>query len=723
MAVEKSKQTAATSGTQAPMQFAGRRWTVGTMVTVSIIFAAGLMILVQFMAFRAQRPLKWDLTSSGINSLNVGTRGVLDSLGERKVYLTSLYLETDIETDAQRKYRRAVDDLLRLYQAEKPSRIEIGWINPLKDQPKLRILLERVRSRELFETETEPYAAAIERFEKEIHEPFQLQLQGFIGRLNMIDQSAAIGGGAPPSGGIVNALESWLTLGRKVIEDLATIRTQPLPPYSAATVSIRTFYDTVGSKLDLVINTPPERLLRGDEINPAVLDVLASMKTDLKPWVEQFETEKQKIQDLPALELDKLERSLQQNNVIVVESEDGAKALSFEEVWPALREGTFVGPNEFDKHRFAGEGAITPTILQLIQKEKTALIFTRSGGQPLFGMSGFGMNAQRGSHVALKAELEKLNYLVKEWDVKKSKTRPTFDTPPTKTIYIVLRPGPSRGQQGMPLPGTVTPQERAVVLTAIGDSGLSIFMTGWAMMASKYEYEGFLSQKWGIEVDGGSMIITAIPTKPGEWGLSRGFDTVSSLKFREHALTEGLEPLADQCELPWSTKIGRSEKLPEEVRVVELAYVPASEDHWGVKDPMGFVNRFQDEGKTQQTADDIPGPFPMALTASKGEQKIVVLAAGEKMISDAIAVSNQMFYSAGGGLQVRRRAPGNLAFFLNILHYLDDTLQWINIGSPIDSSQIEITDRQLTFWRVLAVGVLPTLAMLSGCCVWYIRRR
>jgi hypothetical protein len=198
---------------------------------------------------------------------------------------------------------------------------------------------------------------------------------------------------------------------------------------------------------------------------------------------------------------------------------------------------------------------------------------------------------------------------------------------------------------------------------------------------------------------------------------------VSSLKFREHALTVGLEPLADQCALPWTTKIERSEELPEGVTVEELAFVPAGEDRWGVKDPMGFVNRFQEEGKTRQTGDDIPGPFAIALTASKGEAKIVVLAAGEKMISDAIAVSNQLYMSPGGGLQVRRRAPGNLAFFLNILHYLDDTLQWINIGSPIDSSQIEITDRQVTFWRVLTVSVLPILAMLGGCCVWYTRRR
>ncbi|MCH8853771.1 MAG: hypothetical protein IID41_14130, partial [Planctomycetes bacterium] len=76
-----------------------------------------------------------------------------------------------------------------------------------------------------------------------------------------------------------------------------------------------------------------------------------------------------------------------------------------------------------------------------------------------------------------------------------------------------------------------------------------------------------------------------------------------------------------------------------------------------------------------------------------------------------------------GGLQVQRRAPGNLALFLNVLHYLDDTLEWLNVASPIDSSQIEITDRQLAFWRVLVVGVFPALALMSGGLVWYVRRR
>jgi len=54
-----------------------------------------------------------------------------------------------------------------------------------------------------------------------------------------------------------------------------------------------------------------------------------------------------------------------------------------------------------------------------------------------------------------------------------------------------------------------------------------------------------------------------------------------------------------------------------------------------------------------------------------------------------IAGKNEFYQSSDGNLQLRRRAPGNLVFFLNIVHYLDDTLQLINIGYPIDTSRIE----------------------------------
>lgn len=721
MAVTKGTKDTS-SGTTPVMTFQSRRWTVGTVVTISIVFAAGLMVLLQFMTFKMPRQVKWDLTSAGINSLNTGTRSVLDGLGDEKIYLTSLYLETDIETDAQRKYREAIDDMMRLYQAEKPSNIEIEWINPLKDQPRLGELLQRVRGRAHFKTETEPHVAVMERFEGEILAPFQVLLEGFVSQLEVAGQGATIGGGPSPSAGIGRAIASWVELGTKVLNDLQAVKAQPMPRYSVATRSIQEFYETVGGRIEFVVNTWADQQIRGTQLDEAVKDVLLAMKTDLQPWLERFEEEKQKIQDLPALDLDALERSLQQNNAIVVESSEGARVLSFEEVWPALREGTFVGPNDFDKRRFAGEGVVTPAILQLIQKEKTALVFVRHAGARLFGMTGFGPTAQRGAHTALKAELEKMNYLVTEWDVKEIQAKPIFDEEPKRTIYIVLRPGPSMSRQGMPMAGGMGMLERTAVLAAVADSGRAVFLTGWEMFAPKYEYREFLSKKWGIDVDGGSMIITAVPTGPGEWGLTRNFHSITRTKFREHALTEGLEFLQEQCVFPMATTIGIADQVAEGVTVAELAFVPAGEDVWAVKDPPSFLDRYQDEGKARKTAEDLTGPFSIALAAGKGEDKIVVFSAGADFINDNMAVAN-ILTMGQGGLQVRRRAPGNLALFLNVLHYLDDTLEWLNVASPMDSSQIEITDRQLAFWRVLAVGVFPALALMGGGLVWYVRRR
>lgn len=719
----KEKKQADAVGQASVLTFKGRRWTVGTMVVVSIIFAAGLTVLLQFITFNAQRPLKWDLTSSGINSLNAGTRSVLDSLGEKKVYLTSLYMETDIESEAQRKYRKAVNDLLRLYQAERPANVEIDWINPLKDQPKLGVLLKRVRGRERFKAETEPHVAAIDRFEKEILEPFKTLLLDFVEQLDSIDQAAAMGGGDPIITRIVGTLNTWTGKGAEVLKDLQTVRAQPMPRYSAATVSLTNFYDRVGSEINVVINTWAVQQLRGNQLTDSVKDVVSAMKDELQPWIDRFEDEKQKIQDLPSLAMDELERALQQNNTVVVETSDGAKAVPFEDMWPPLREGSFARPDEFDKRRFAGEGSITPAILQLIQKQRTALVFVRHAGPQLFGFRGFGPTAQRGAHNALKAELEKLNYTVTEWNVKQTQAKPTFDTEPKRTIYIVLRPGPSLNPQGLPTVQGMGPLERAAVLNAVGESGRALFLTGWEFLAPAYAYDEFLSKKWGIDVDGASMVITATPIGPGEWGLARGADSVKRVKFLKHELTEGLESLQEQCEFPWTTTMSIADEKPEDVDIRELAIVPASEDVWGVKDPPGFFDRYQNEGKTRMTADDLAGPFPVALAASKGDDKIVVFASGHRMISDAAAVSNVLVIGADGRLTVRRRAPGNLALFLNVLHYLDDTLQWLNIGSPIDSSRIEITERQLTFWRVLAVGVFPAFALLGGGLVWFIRRR
>lgn len=722
MTTKGKKQTTGAVSHTSTMTVSARRWTVGTMVAISVLLAALLTALLQLLVFKTGRPLKWDLTSSGINSLSAGTRNVLASLEDEKIHLTSLYLETDIESAAQKKYRQAVDDLLRLYQVENPSKVERAWINPLKDQVKLGQLLERVRELPDFKKDAEAYVAAIKRFEDDIFKPFAAALQGFVDELSAIDQSATLAGGGPGSTGLTRALKSWLEAGNRVAQDVQSIMDQKLPKYSAATDRILSFYEPVGGKMEIVIGSMADQLLQSEEWSEPAKQVLAKMKTDLRPWVDKLKSEQETIQNLPALAIDELERALQQNNVVVVESKDGAKALSFEELWPPLREGDFADPNDFEKRRFAGEGAITPTILQLVQREKSAVVFVHFGGERLFGAGGFGPNARGGAMTAMKAELEKLNYQVAEWDVKQTQEKPKLDPVPKRTLYIVLRPAPEMGPQGLPSGPGMGPTQREAVLGAIKESGRAIFLTGWMTFGPKYEYHDFLSKEWSIDVEGQSLVVTAIPTGPGVWGLSQNFAMLSTVVFRDHALTEGLEFLQNECIFPLTTIINPAKEKPEGVTISELASTPASEDIWAVKDPPSFVDRYRDEQKTRRATDDPAGPFAVALAAEKGEGKIVVLAVGEPFLHDNLAVENVLVMGPGG-LQVRRRAPGNFAFFTNILHYLDDTLQWLNIGSPVDTSRIEIAQKDLNLWRVLSIGVFPALAILAGGFTWYVRRR
>ena len=53
------------------LKFKSRHWTVGAMVLVSIGLMLLLVVLLQRWAF--QSPVKWDLTSTRINSLSNGT--------------------------------------------------------------------------------------------------------------------------------------------------------------------------------------------------------------------------------------------------------------------------------------------------------------------------------------------------------------------------------------------------------------------------------------------------------------------------------------------------------------------------------------------------------------------------------------------------------------------------------------------------------------------------
>ena len=138
MAVDKKKQSGSSEG----------RLLVGTNVAVAVVLVAGIVVVVQAIAFQASP--RWDMTSSRVNSLSEGTENLLRGLGSN-IRLTSLYFETDREEEDQPRYRGAAKNLIDLYEGNNRSRITAVCINPLKDTQALQALKSRLRDKARFQ--------------------------------------------------------------------------------------------------------------------------------------------------------------------------------------------------------------------------------------------------------------------------------------------------------------------------------------------------------------------------------------------------------------------------------------------------------------------------------------------------------------------------------------------------------------------------------------------
>ncbi|MCH7526619.1 MAG: hypothetical protein IID39_04205, partial [Planctomycetes bacterium] len=103
-------------------EFKGRRLAIGANVALTVVLATAVVVLVQWLAF--YRTAKLDLTDTGVNSLTNGTEQLLGGLDQR-IRLTSMYFQTELEEENQKKYRNRIGDLMELYQAANRSKVEI----------------------------------------------------------------------------------------------------------------------------------------------------------------------------------------------------------------------------------------------------------------------------------------------------------------------------------------------------------------------------------------------------------------------------------------------------------------------------------------------------------------------------------------------------------------------------------------------------------------------
>lgn len=702
----------------------GRRILVGTNVIVATALVVAIVVVAQAIAH--SMPRRWDMTSSGVNSLSEGTESLLRGL-DQQMRLTSLYFETDREDKDQPRYRRAVGDLLDLYEATHRAKISGEWVNPLKDHEKFQKLMSRLREKTAFKDEIDLYRERIDKYTDELDAQMRATIDAELAAIDGF-------GGSFGQPGVPVAIAPVQNLLGRLSNMLAAVRDRvdatmvgDNAQHSAAVNELKSLYRDFGKSLKDVGAYGSEQAQQDSSLPEDQAGFLAAAGNRYAELVATIEAERTALQELEPLEFDDLVRQLGPTaNAILVETDDDARVVDFSAVWPPIREGA-AGRAGFDKRAFKGEEKLTSAILRVTHKEQTAVVFVRYSGQPLF-MGGFMPGQPPAPYATMKQQLEDANFVVREWDVKARDTSPEIDPTPTRTIYVVLKPTPpQRGPMGQPSQDQPFGEShRRSVLGAIGDDGRAIFIAGWhpgpfGPFPSTYEFSDYLSDEWGIKVDTSALLIETRSVAPGKYVVGRrDFFNMDAVEVTRHSIVSGA--LARRVGLPLCAPLDLSDSLPEGVEHFPLVIQPQRDGLWGETNVQGFLEQARYAEHLTKDDDDQDGPFSLAVAATKGDAKTVVISSAEFAV-DNVAFARTMALTAQG-LTIRSRNPGNVGLMVNSLHWLNDNTEFMNIGKPIDAAVLDVqSESTVKVVQALTIFVWPMLAVAFGGAAWWVRRR
>ncbi|MCH8150687.1 MAG: Gldg family protein, partial [Planctomycetes bacterium] len=667
---------------------AERRLLHGSNVAAGIVLVVGIVVVLQAIAF--QTAPRWDMTSSRVNSLSEGTENLLRGL-DSNIRLTSLYFESDLDEEDQQQYRTAAKNLIDLYESSQRSKISVAWINPLKDTENLRALKTRLLQKTKFKKEIEPYRARIDAYRDGIDQQMNQLVK------TEVDTLAAMGGGMGGSTGAQIAqvetlfleLTGQLEQARGQIDLLSS---EASPQFARAVEELRMLYRKFGKLLKDVAAYGTEQAAKNPRLPADQADFLRQAGSRYASVVAAIEAESTELQGLESLTVDNILAELgPTTNAILVETDDEARVVDFPSVWPPLQARG--GRAKFKDRAFKGEEKLTSAILRVTHKEQTAVIFVRYGGMPLF-MGGFMPGAPPSPYSAMKKQLEDANFVVAEWDLKTKDTPPEIDPAPTRRIHIVLIPTPPKsGQFGQPSQEPpFTNAHRRMVVDALGENPRALFLAGWmpgpfGAIPASYDYNDYLKETWGVHLDTSALLIQTTSFEPGKYLVTRrDFYNMNDIEIGEHDIVYGLR--TTRLGLPWCTPLARADTLPEGVEITSLLVQPARDGLWGIHNIQEYEDQNRERQYMTKVADDLEGPFELAVAATKGEGKIVLVSARD-FAQDGIAFAREMAMTAQG-ITLRARNPGNVTLVLNSLHWLNDNTAFMNIGSPIDASVLAV---------------------------------
>jgi hypothetical protein len=730
-----------------------RRVVFGFNVFAQAVLAIAVLVLAVWAADRFK--FAADMTGAGRNSLSSRTVQLLRAL-PADVRITAVFPEPDKRDTLGQKRRRQIQDLLDLYQSAGGAHVGTALLDPTQQKAQTDKLLQRLLELPAYKDEAKPHQEALAKFAS-LSEQIKSLTADEAKRLDELTRGDAQLSKNRNLGIIRMNLHDLASQAQQVMEKVDQLTHGEMPQYGQAVKAVKEYATSAETFLRDAQGWLTGEGLSISGLTPDLRSFLESAPSRYEPVLAEARGLLDKTKDLKEVKVEELYRNLTQwrtSPPVLVESDREARVVSFWDLWvPPTEPGAPVGPDGDDRV-FSGEAAISSAVLQLTQKDKTGVIFVRYGGSQLLMPDFSKMNQMmrqmpRAPYQELNQLLTKAGFQTAEWDVQAQKTPPPVEGA-TRKIYVVLPPEPPQQNPMQPMPPAgMKPEDRKLVLDAVDQSGMAVFLAGWAQAASPvpgmggtYEYADYLKTNWGIDVLYKYLTLhfAPHPEKPGTWvPASRQPQVLSTddvVRFTSHEIGAPLQADRAAFVLVAPLVLPKAESMPAGVKMDVIAEVKPTQDVWGCGDLPGLEEQFKRRQGITPGEKDIRAPFPLAVAATKdaatsqptattapAERKVVVFSS-EDFIRDEFAQASGLS-QVGNKLVLGPLYPANSDLLINALHWLSGEANRIAVGPRRGEAPRLKTLDEAWAGRLpwLLVGVWPALALVTGVGVWFVRRK
>ncbi|MBU0638974.1 MAG: GldG family protein [Planctomycetes bacterium] len=715
-----------------------RRLVYGLNVAVTIVLAIVLVgVLVWAAGAYGGRA---DLTRSGVNSLSPRTVQLLRGL-DQDVTITGLYSTAlkEVRPHAE-KHKNRVSDLLDLYETAGRGTVTTNMIDASDSPNQVTTLLARLKKKSAYLDEAKPHAEALEAFPALSARLAEL-IQGELNEINGLRSTDPALADVRALSIIERNLQLMARGAQNTEADVQALEQDEIPRYGQAVDAVKDYLEQVKAVLQDAMDWMKTSGAGTPELAADAKSFFADAPNRYATALGELQALLKKTEDLAPVELEDVYETLKRGQTILVETEQEATVLSQDDVWPWRTDRNAPPPPDGDMRDFTGEQAVSSAILKLTQKTKTALIFTRFGGEALLTAppptNQMMMRMPQAPYGILNDLLQKENFITQEWDVQAQPDPPKVEEA-SRLIYVVFPPEPPPQQDPMrPAPTPrINAEQKQRIYDAVKEAGMAVFLTSWMPPSSqfmptpeKYEFNEYLKSTWGVAVDDTHLALQFM-VNPQRDGLmfpaTRNLLIESQVfHYTDHPIGTPLRGLPAAFQALAPLRIVTGDEAPEGVTPEPVVEVNDTEDVWAIGNLARINEDLQKDQGTRRYDDDIPAPFPLSVAATDSEGRKLVVFASDGFVSDSVVNMAQMVM-VGGALRLAKLYPGNTDLFVNALHWLTGNADRIAVGPQRgDVPRLDKLEEgsTLTFTRVFLVGIWPGVALLVGAGVWLLRRR